>query len=192
MEGEPSLKNSTSFAPPTMVAPPISFPSSSLRRLKQGEQTQIRPPALTKFSISSFSGAKPSSRMSSAYPCWESRTPSVLKKTNVCLSDATAALATTKATVALSGSFFADVRLTQNLPAMISILLSFNPILRVFRREKRVSGQATPRRDVFSGAGIGRRDSQYLAGLHPAQAQAELQDKIPAGHIACVPALACG
>jgi hypothetical protein len=74
---------------------------------------------------------------------------------------------------------------------MISILLSFNPILRVFRREKRVSGQATPRRDIFSGAGIGRRDSQSLAGLHPAQAQAELQDKIPAGHIACVPALAC-
>src|SRR2546427_292886 len=50
--------------------------------------------------------------MSSAYPCWESRTPSVLKKTNVSLSEATAALATTKATVALSGSFFADVRLT--------------------------------------------------------------------------------
>src|SRR5215831_16629443 len=97
MEGEPSLKNSTSFAPPTMVAPPISFPSSSLRRLKHGEQTQIRPPALTKLSMSSLRGAKPCSRMSSAYSCWESRTPSVLRKTNVCLSDATAALATTNA-----------------------------------------------------------------------------------------------
>src|SRR5262245_14447669 len=128
--------------------------------------------------------------MSSAYPCWESRTPSVLKKTNVCLSDATAALATTKATVALSGSFFADVRLTQNLPAIISILLSFNPILRVFRYEKRVSGQTTPGRDIFPRAGIGRRDPQYLTVFHPAQPQAELQDEIPARHIARVPGFA--
>src|SRR5262245_30068983 len=171
MEGEPSLKNSTSFAPPTMVAPPISFPSSSLRRLKHGEQTQIRPPALTKFSISSLRGAKPSSRMSSAYPCWESRTPSVLKKTNVCLSDATAALATTKATVALSGSFFADVRLTQNLPAIILILPSFNPILWMFCVEQRVSGQATPGGDILPSAGIVGRDPQDPAGFHPAQPQ---------------------
>src|SRR4030095_15995179 len=103
--------------------------------------------------------------MSSAYPCWESRTASVLKKTNVCLSDATAALATTKATVALSGSFFADARRTQNFPAIISILLSFNPILWVFRTEKRVSGQMAPRRDIFPGTGIGRRDPQYLSWL---------------------------
>ena len=40
--------------------------SSSFRFLKQGEQTKILPPAFTKFSMSSCSGAKPSSRMSSA------------------------------------------------------------------------------------------------------------------------------
>src|SRR5215470_14877641 len=106
--------------------------------------------------------------MSSAYPCWESRTPSVLKKTNVCLSDATAALATTKATVALSGSFFADVRLTQNLPAIILILPSFNPILRMFGVEQYMSGQATPGRNIFARAGIRGCDQQHLAGFHPA------------------------
>src|SRR5438874_13302348 len=114
--------------------------------------------------------------MSSAYPCWESRTPSVLKKPKVSLSDATAALATTKATVALSGSFFADVRLTQNLPAIISILLSFNPILRVFRAEKRMPRQATPGRDIFPRPGIGRRNAQNLPGFHRAQAHAKFQN----------------
>src|SRR5258708_890739 len=140
--------------------------------------------------MSSFSGAKPSSRMSSGYPCWESRTPSVLKKTNVCLSEATAALATTKATVALSGSFFADVRLTQNLPAIISILLSFNPILRVFGAKQRMSGQATPGRDIFAGARIRRRDPQYLSGFHPAHPQAQFQHEPPTRHIAGVPSFA--
>src|SRR5215510_2643060 len=190
MEGEPSLKNSTSFAPPTMVAPPISFPSSSLRRLKHGEQTQIRPPALTKFSMSSLRGAKPSSRMSSAYSCWESRTPSVLRKTNVCLSDATAALATTNATVALSGSFFADVRLTQNLPAIILILLSFNPILLMLDVEQRMSRQPTPCRDILRGTGVSGRDPQHLARFHRAQAHPQLQHEIAAGHISGIPGLA--
>src|SRR5688500_18517461 len=56
--------------------------------------------------------------MSSAYPLTARRTPSVLRKTTTSLSDATAALATTKATVALSGLSLAQVRLTQNLPGM--------------------------------------------------------------------------
>src|SRR5260370_42021865 len=51
-----------------------------------------------------------------------SRTPSVLRKTTASLSEATAALATTKATVALSGSSLACVRLTQNFPGMSRLL----------------------------------------------------------------------
>src|SRR6516162_8833755 len=56
--------------------------------------------------------------MASAYPFCDNRTPSVLRKTRVSLSDATAALATTKATVARSGSVAAQVRLTQNRPGI--------------------------------------------------------------------------
>ena len=38
-QGLPSDRNSTSLAPPTMLAPPIKFLSSSLRFLKHGEHT---------------------------------------------------------------------------------------------------------------------------------------------------------
>ncbi len=61
MEGAPALRNSTSFAPPTITAPAISLSSARLRFLNQGEQTKIFPPALTKQTIKSFSGAKPGS-----------------------------------------------------------------------------------------------------------------------------------
>jgi hypothetical protein len=57
----------------------------------------------------------------------------------------------------------------------------------VFCGEKGVSGQATPRRDIFAGAGISRRHLQYLAVFHPAQPRAQLKDEIPARHIAGVP-----
>src|SRR5262245_41964093 len=99
-----------------MVAPATRLLSSSLRRLKHGEHTKIEPPALAKLSISSLSGANPSSWMSSAYLFWDSRTASVLRNTIVFWLDATAALATTNATVALSVLSLAEVRLTQNFP----------------------------------------------------------------------------
>src|SRR6266481_96852 len=76
------------------------------------------PPALAKFSISSRSGAKPSSWMLSAKPFCARRTPSTLRKTSVSFPEPTAALATTKPTVALSALSFPWVRLTQNLLAM--------------------------------------------------------------------------
>src|SRR5215470_1137718 len=77
------------------------------------------PPALAKFSMSSRSGAKPSSWMSTAYPFWASRTPSTLRNTSDSLPEPAAALATTKPTVALSVLSLAWVMLTQNLLAMI-------------------------------------------------------------------------
>ena len=101
-QGVPSDRNSTSLAPPTIVAPATSACSSSLRFLKQGEQTQILPPALMKFAIRSASGAKPSSCIGSAKPLCASFTPSTERNTSVSCADATAALAMTKATVALS------------------------------------------------------------------------------------------
>src|SRR5215470_17331666 len=77
------------------------------------------PPALAKFSMSSRSGAKPSSWMSTAYPFWASRTPSTLRNTSDSFPEPAAALATTKPTVALSVLSLAWVMLTQNLLAMI-------------------------------------------------------------------------
>ena len=46
------------------------------------------------------------------------------RNTRVFLSDATAALATTKATVALSVSFFAQVRLMTNFPGIFFSFVS--------------------------------------------------------------------
>ena len=69
----PSLMNSTNFAPPTTAAPATSLVSSSLRFLKHGEQTNMRPPAFAKFAINSFSGAKPSSWIESATPFCDRR-----------------------------------------------------------------------------------------------------------------------
>src|SRR5215468_858208 len=76
------------------------------------------PPAFAKLSISSRRGAKPSSWMPSAKPFWASRTPSTLRNTSDSLPEPTAALATTKPTVALSVLSLAWVMLTQNLLAM--------------------------------------------------------------------------
>ena len=72
---------STSLAPATTAAPSTKLFSSSLRFLKQGEQTNIRRPALAKLAIRSVSGAKPSSRMLSATPfCASSKLQLVHKR----------------------------------------------------------------------------------------------------------------
>src|SRR4029077_3113133 len=109
------------------------------------------PPALAKFSISSASGANTSSRMSDASPCAASRTPSTLRNTSVSLPEPSAALATTKATVALSLLSLAWVRLTQNRLAM-SVLLSTDEIHGMLLRNQRVTGHPAPRRHVLGRA----------------------------------------
>src|SRR6266852_3649448 len=111
------------------------------------------PPALAKFSISSASGANPSSRMSDAYPFWASRTPSTLRNTSVSLPEPAAALASTKATVALSLLSLAWVRFTQNRLAM-SVLLSTDEIHGGLVRNERVAGHPAPCRQVLGRAGI--------------------------------------
>src|SRR5262245_40062644 len=117
------------------------------------------PPALAKLSISSRSGAKPSSRMSSATPFCARRTPSTLRNTSVSLPEPTAALATTKATVALSPLSLAWVRLTQNRLAM-SVLLSTDEIHGMLLPDQRVTGQAAPRRQILGRAGVAGDQAQ--------------------------------
>src|SRR6266446_6759554 len=102
--------------------------------------------------------------MSAAYPFWASRTPSTLRNTSVSLPDPTAALATTKATVALSLLSLAWVRLTQNRLAM-SLLLSYQ-IHGMLLGNQRVAGHAAPRREILGRAGIAGSQPQDLARAH--------------------------
>src|SRR6185436_18337218 len=64
--------------------------------------------------------------MPSAKPLCDSRTPSMLRNTSVSWLDAAAALATTKATVALSVLSLAQVRLTQNFPVPATLESPFD------------------------------------------------------------------
>src|ERR1700756_3186319 len=130
------------------------------------------PPALAKFSISSVSGANPSSRMSAAYPFWARRTPSTLRNTSVSLPEPTAALATTNATVALSLLSLAWVRLTQNRLAM-SVLLSTDEIHRMLLRDQRVAGHAAPRREILRRAEVTGGQAQHLPRAHRGQPRAQ-------------------
>src|SRR6478735_7100708 len=99
----------------------------------------------------------------------------------VFLSDATAALATTKATVALSVSFLAWVRLTTNEPGIFSLLVETktcrktrrsplqaraNPeaVRRGIVREQLVVREPAPRRNVVRGGYVERDDAQHAAG----------------------------
>src|SRR4029453_3908835 len=133
-----------------MDAPATRPFSSSLRFLKQGEHTYMVPPAFAKFSISSLSGAKPSSWMPSAKPFWERRTASPARNTSVSLPEPTAALATTKPTVALSVLSLAWVMLTQNLLAMSGLLwgATSDQVHGWLSVEQRVAGHPTPRGDI--------------------------------------------
>src|ERR1041385_1504190 len=140
--------------------------------------------------MSSFSGANPSSWMSSAYPFWERRTPSMLRNTMVSFSEPTAAFATTKATVALSGLSLAQVRLTQNRPA-ISTLLSGDPVDRVLRSRESVPGHPAPGGDVLPGARIEGAKPEDLPRPERRHAVTQLEDQVPAAHVARVPFRRC-
>src|SRR5712692_6152539 len=78
--------------------------------------------------------------MPSATPLTARRTPSLLKKTIVFFPEATAAFATTIATVARSGSSVECVRLTQKLFSMNVTILSVAKIDCPKRRERYVPG----------------------------------------------------
>src|SRR5512133_3581979 len=144
------------------------------------------PPALTRFETSSFSGAKPSSWISSAYPFTAMRTASVERNTSVSCAEATEAFATTNPTVALSVSFFACVIETQIFPGM-SAVLSSNEVTGVFRSEERVPGHAAPGGDVVRRSEIRRGELEDGAGLHAAQPHREQEDELTAPHAAGIP-----
>src|SRR5688572_29163857 len=166
MHGAPSPRNSTSFAPPTRTAPAVSAVSSRPRFLKHGEQTKILPPAATKLAIRSFSGENPDSWIVSAAPLIARRTPSVDRNTSASLSEAAAAPATTNATVARSGSSWAQVRLTQNFPGMGSAP-SFGSAAQVVGRviggDERVPGQSAPGGHLLRGGRVAGDDAQHGA-----------------------------
>ena len=73
----------------------------------------------------------------------------MLRNTSVSLSEPTAALATTKATVALSVLSFAAVRLTQNCRARhLSLLSSSDEVHGMLGLHELVAGQPAPCRQV--------------------------------------------
>src|SRR2546426_6486963 len=189
MQGLPSDRNSTSLAPPTTAAPATRLFSSSFRFLKQGEHTYMVPPPLAKLSISSRSGANPSSRMSSAKPFCERRTASTLRNTSVSLPEPSAALATTNATVALSALSLACVRLTQNLLAMGLALPSSDQVHGMRARHQRVAGHPTPRGQIGGRAAVERDELHDLPRLHAGQSRPELEDELTAAELAGVPGL---
>src|SRR2546426_9175047 len=174
MQGLPSDRNSTSLAPPTTAAPATRLFSSSFRFLKQGEHTYMVPPPLAKLSISSRSGANPSSRMSSAKPFCERRTASTLRNTSVSLPEPSAALATTNATVALSALSLACVRLTQNRLA-ISTLLSPDTVDGMLLRHERVPGQPAPRGDIGRRTQVTRNQLEHLPGAQSGDSSPQLE-----------------
>ena len=92
----------------------------------------------------------------------------MLRNTSVSLSEPTAALATTKATVALSVLSFEWVRLTQNLPGHDSApFLSADEVDGGRRRHERVSRQPAPRGHVGRRARVERDDLEHLPRLEP-------------------------
>src|ERR1700690_3444482 len=125
--------------------------------------------------------------MSSAYPFCESRTPSMLRKTSVSLSDATAAFAMTKATVALSELSLADERLTQNFPAIVLVLLSLDPVLRMIRKNQMMPRQTAPRREVLRNPGVGCRQLENSAGPHGQKSHAKPHHQLAASHVSGIP-----
>src|SRR5690349_10117349 len=88
----------------------------------------------------------------------------MLRNTIVSLSDATAAFATTKATVALSESFLAEVKLTQNRPAMF-VLLDVVGFSALRGRERAHRGRAPARRVHFVCLKVSLRVQPVFSGL---------------------------
>src|SRR5699024_5489824 len=118
------------------------------------------------------------------------RTPSVDKKTMVSWSDPTAALATTKPTVALSESFLALVMDTQNFPVpdILGLLLGLYIVRWMLLIDQRVAGEATPSRDVFRGTGIGCGQLQNISGSQlVTKLKLEFDDQFATAHIPGIP-----
>jgi hypothetical protein len=108
--------------------------------------------------------------MSSAKPFWQRRTPSIDRKTSVFLSDATAAFATTKATVALSVLSFELASVMQNFPAMSRLLFAcgragprrslvlfpFDPVAGRLKPDEPMPREPAPGGQVLGRAVVGR------------------------------------
>src|ERR1019366_468822 len=112
---------------------------------------------------------------------------SIRRNSSFSLSDATAALAMTKATVALSGLSLANVRLTQNFPGIVLVLPSLNPVFRMIAKNQFMSGQTAPRRKVLRDTGIGCGQLQGLSWRHRLKPHAKAHHQLAASHIPSIP-----
>jgi hypothetical protein len=97
-------------------------------------------------------------------------------------------LATTKATVARSGSSSERVNETQNLPAMtLSILSSCEMINRMQSVEERVSREPAPSRHIDRGPLVTRHESENLPRCHTLKPAPKCQEHGSAGEVTGVP-----
>ncbi len=104
--------------------------------------------------------------------------------------DAAAALATTKATVARSGSSDDRVNETQNFPAMIcSILSAFEMITGMRRMNQAMPGEPAPGGNIHRGSLITGHELNDLPGRQPLQPSLERQQHRPAGQVAGIPGI---
>src|SRR5271157_4040044 len=99
----------------------------------------------------------------------------MLRKTMVTCPDATAAPATTKATVARSGSSRERVNETQNFPAMISsILSSLEMIMGMRRMDQPMPGEPAPGRNINRSPLVTGHELEDLTGRQPLQPALDL------------------
>src|SRR3954464_11016508 len=105
------------------------------------------------------------------------RTPSVLRKTIVSFPEATAAGATTKATVARSGSSSEWVSETQNMPANMGSVLPARKVIGWVRGlEKHVAREPAPGRHINGRSLVNGHQPEDLAGQEPFQAAPKRQE----------------